>query len=151
VVPFAIRITRTSGWCRVMVEGELDLATAPRLELELARLEWRRPRLLLLDPRGLTFMDLTGLRVLLAAHARAERRGHELAILRGSRVVERLLQLLALDTGLNLIDDPAEVPPVRLLQASCRSGGRPTTKPRRGPLPQGLSLMAEENRVPRGP
>ena len=116
-----------------MVEGELDLATAPALELELERLEWRRPRLLLLllDFRGLTFMDVAGLRVVLAAHARAERRGHELAIVRGSPIVERLLQLLELDTVLNLIDDPAEVAPVRLLQASCRSGGR-----RASPQPQ---------------
>jgi anti-anti-sigma factor len=108
----------------VTVEGELDLASAPTLELELDRLEWRPPRLLLMDLRGLTFMDVAGIRVLLAAHERAERRGHELAIVRGAPIVERLMQLLGLDSVLDLIDDPAEVPPVRLLTASCRSGRR---------------------------
>jgi anti-anti-sigma factor len=106
VLPLAIRITRSSGWCRVTVEGELDLASAPTLELELDRLEWRPPRLLLVDLRGLTFMDVAGIRVLLAAHERAERRGHELAIVRGAPIVERLIQLLGLDSVLDLIDDP---------------------------------------------
>lgn len=107
----------------MVVEGELDLATAPTLELELDRLEWWRPRLLLVDLRGLTFMDLAGMRVLIAAHKRAERRGGELAIVRGPPIVERLMQLLGLDSVLDLIDDPFEVPSVRLLKTSCRSGG----------------------------
>lgn len=120
MLPLAIRITRTSDWCRVVLEGELDLATAPTLELELEldRLEWRRPGLVLVDLRGLAFMDLAGMRVLLAAHERARRRGGEFAIVRGAPIVERLMRLLELDTALDLIDDPAEVPPVRLLKAS---------------------------------
>jgi anti-anti-sigma factor len=129
---------RSSGWCRVTVEGELDLASAPTLELELDRLEWRPPRLLLVDLRGLTFMDVAGIRVLLAAHERAERRGHELAIVRGAPIVERLMQLLGLDSVLDLIDDPAEVPPVRRLAASCRSGGR-RASPRPQPVPSAPS------------
>ena len=94
MLPFAIKITRTSDWCRVVLEGELDLATAPTLELELDRLDWRSG-LVLVDLRRLTFIDLAGMRILLAAHARARRHGGELAIVRGPRIVERLVRLLA--------------------------------------------------------
>ena len=46
-----------------MLRGELDLATAPRLEHALAEAGDD----VLLDLRGLTFMDSTGVRVLLEA------------------------------------------------------------------------------------
>jgi len=108
----------TSDWCRVVLEGELDLATAPILELELDRLEWRRPGLVPVDVRGLAFIDLAGIRVLLAAHERARCRGGEFAIVGGAPIVERLMRLLELDTVPDLIDDPADVPPARLLKAS---------------------------------
>jgi anti-sigma B factor antagonist len=51
------------GTCRLTVRGELDLATAARLEQALAEAGDD----VLLDLRGLTFMDSTGVRVLLEA------------------------------------------------------------------------------------
>ena len=86
--------TRTSDWSRVVLEGELDLATAPTLALELERLECGRPARVLVDLRGLTFMDLAGMRVLLAAHERARRCGGGFTVVRGPPIVERLMQLL---------------------------------------------------------
>jgi anti-sigma B factor antagonist len=52
-----------SGACRLTLRGELDLATTPRLEDALAEADGN----VLLDLRGLTFMDSTGVRVLLEA------------------------------------------------------------------------------------
>lgn len=52
-----------SGACRLTLRGELDLATAPRLEHALEEAGGD----VLLDLRGLTFMDSTGVRVLLEA------------------------------------------------------------------------------------
>jgi anti-sigma B factor antagonist len=51
------------GTCRLMLRGELDLGTAERLERALADAGDD----VLLDLRGLTFMDSTGVRVLLEA------------------------------------------------------------------------------------
>lgn len=52
-----------SGACRLTLRGELDLATTPRLEQALAEAGDD----VLLDLRGLTFMDSTGVRALLEA------------------------------------------------------------------------------------
>ena len=51
------------GRSRVTLRGELDLGTAPQLEQALAEADGD----VLLDLRGLTFMDSTGVRLLLEA------------------------------------------------------------------------------------
>ena len=72
--------------------GELDLSTADLLQRELERLEASDPRWILLDLSGLTFIDSTGVRLLLSAHARS-RDSDRLTMLRGSAAVQRVLQL----------------------------------------------------------
>jgi anti-sigma B factor antagonist len=63
------------GVLRVAVRGELDLATAGRLEAVLAGAEERAVRV---DLRGLAFMDSTGVRTLLQAAEDAARAGTDL-------------------------------------------------------------------------
>ena len=63
---FDLTVTRDGGGaCHVALRGELDLATAARLEQALAEAGDE----VVLDLRGLTFMDSTGVRVLLEAAA----------------------------------------------------------------------------------
>jgi anti-anti-sigma factor len=107
--PFAIRVRQNRRRYFVTLDGELDLVVAPALMFELRRVEARHPELLVVDLRGLTFMDLTGLRVLVSAAEHARQRGYELAVVRGSRGVRRLLELVRIEAVLSLIDDPAEV------------------------------------------
>ena len=61
------------GGSRVTLRGELDLGSAPQLEQALAATNGR----VVLDLSGLTFMDSTGVRLLLEA---AELGGRELLI-----------------------------------------------------------------------
>jgi anti-anti-sigma factor len=61
------------GRCRLTLRGELDLGTAEQLEQALAEANGE----VLLDLRGLSFMDSTGVRVLLEA---AENRAGRLRI-----------------------------------------------------------------------
>jgi anti-anti-sigma factor len=63
------------GTVRVTARGELDLATAGRLEAALADPGGER---FLVDLRGLTFMDSTGVRTLLQATEDAARAGSDL-------------------------------------------------------------------------
>jgi anti-sigma B factor antagonist len=72
---FDLTVTRQEGACRVALRGELDLGSAPQLEHALAT---AGDGDVLLDLRGLTFMDSTGVRLLLEA---AERGGPGLRIL----------------------------------------------------------------------
>ena len=87
------------------ISGELDVASSQELEHELARLH--EVSLVVIDLRGLTFVDSTGLGVLVRAHQRAQERGCRLALVRGNGQVTRLLNLTGLDEQL-LMGDSAE-------------------------------------------
>lgn len=107
--PFAISIEETPEVARLVLQGELDIATSPQAEAELRRLEGEGAATIVLDLRGLTFMDSTGLRLLVAADARARESGHRLAIVRGPGPVHRVLEITGLHSRLDLVDDPAEL------------------------------------------
>jgi anti-anti-sigma factor len=66
----------------VELSGELDLGGAMVVELVLRRVERAGLPILLLDLSALHFIDLSGLRVILEAHARTRRRGQRLVLLR---------------------------------------------------------------------
>lgn len=89
----------------VAVTGELDVASAPGLERELAKLE--TVTLVVVDLRGLTFIDSTGLGVLVRAHQLAQQQGRRLGLVRGDGQVNRLLSLTGLDEEL-LVGDSVE-------------------------------------------
>lgn len=90
------------------VSGELDLASSPMLDQELARLAAAEPALLVLDLRGLAFMDSTGLSVLVRAHHHAEQAGRRLVLVRGGPQVQRLLNLTGLADRLPIVDSVEE-------------------------------------------
>ncbi|MEA2472359.1 MAG: anti-sigma factor antagonist [Thermoleophilaceae bacterium] len=89
----------------VELTGELDLASAPKLEDELKRVERDEPPVILLDLRPLSFMDSSGLRALLAADARAREGGRRLVLVRGDERVQRVLRITRLDERLEIVDD----------------------------------------------
>jgi anti-anti-sigma factor len=92
---------------RVAVSGELDLSSALTFEEELLRIEEQCPSLLVLDLRSLKFLDSTGLRLILSAHARAINRGRKLAIVQGGEAVRRIFRLTGVLERLNFVDDIA--------------------------------------------
>jgi anti-anti-sigma factor len=96
---------------RVAVSGELDLSSALTFEEELRRIELNcTPTLLVLDLRSLKFMDSTGLRLILSAHARAVNRGRKLAIVEGGEAIRRIFRLTGVLERLNFVDPPVAVP-----------------------------------------
>ena len=78
---------------RIAVEGELDLATAEELERELLRVEAGAAQVIVVDLSGLTFIDSSGVRLLLRAHARSRADGNRLTLLRGPAAVQRVFEL----------------------------------------------------------
>ena len=93
----------------IELAGELDLATAPKLDDEMKRLEEDGPAVIVLDLRGLAFMDSSGLRALLAADSRAREAGRRLVLVRGDERVQRVLRITRLDERLEIVDDlPAQ-------------------------------------------
>jgi anti-sigma B factor antagonist len=92
---------RDAGRVRVRLRGELDMAGAPTVGDRLQRLR-ERGEPVLLDLDELVFIDMSGLRVLLAAAEEARRDGWSFAVTRGSARVRRLVGLVALERQLPL-------------------------------------------------
>jgi anti-sigma B factor antagonist len=96
------------GGAVVRLAGELDLSQADNFSEELSRAEASDPPVLVVDLRGVSFMDSTGLRLLLAALRRAEPAGRRLVIVRGQEQVRELFRVARLDDVFELVDDPEE-------------------------------------------
>lgn len=89
----------------VRLEGELDLSTAARAETALQELERDDgPTTLVVDLRGVNFLDSTGLRVILAADSRARRSGRRVQIIAGPEPVHRVFRIALLDRRLEFIE-----------------------------------------------
>lgn len=95
---FQVDVRTEPGGTVVTVSGELDVASNQVLERTLARL--REVDLVVVDLRRLTFIDSTGLGVLVRAHQLAREQGRRLGFVRGDGQVNRLLSLTGLDTEL---------------------------------------------------
>jgi anti-sigma B factor antagonist len=96
---------RSEGRLQVLAaSGELDLAAAASLEEELDRALGSDSDRIVIDLRGLDFIDSTGLSVLVRAHQRAQESGRELGLVNPGAQVERLLTLTGLAERLTLPD-----------------------------------------------
>ncbi len=103
--------SREPDHVRLSLYGEFDIAGAPHFEAALAELERERPERILLDLRGLSFLDSTGLRALLLADTRAREDGRRLTILQGPEAVRRVFEITGLEERLELVDDEASLAP----------------------------------------
>jgi anti-anti-sigma factor len=104
---FDLEVTRNASSARIAPAGELDIATAPELERAIAEVTGDSARLdLVVDLRGLTFMDSTGLRTLVQTNAQAAQDGFTLSIVRGPSQIDRLFAVSGLDDVLPLVDAP---------------------------------------------
>ena len=77
----------------VRAVGEIDLASVPQLEQPLVELLDSGFGQIVLDLRDVTFMDSSGVRVLITAHQLAQDRGANLSIVVGTSRVRRTLEL----------------------------------------------------------
>jgi anti-sigma B factor antagonist len=92
----------------VALRGELDLEHAYTFDEELRRVERDRPHCLVLDLRGLSFLDSCGLARLLAARKRARRERRRLLLVRGNATVQRLLALTAVTEHFETVNEVPE-------------------------------------------
>ncbi len=97
----------------VALRGEFDLVTVSKVAEVLDRLEPQAAgvRHVVLDLRGLTFMDLPALRELLRQNEFARINRHNLAVVRGTDEIARLLELTGVEEQLVLVDDPDDLVP----------------------------------------
>ena len=103
------KTTRNGTVAVVAPTGELDLSGAAILESELERLA-AEPGLgsVVLDLRGLEFMDSSGLRLVVIADMRAREAGRRFALIRGGDTVHRVFEITRMSERLEFVDAPEE-------------------------------------------
>ena len=95
------------GYELLSVEGELDIATAPRMiaALNEAFAELKLP--LVVDLSSVDFMDSTGLALLMNAYRRVRRRGQGFAIVCPGGPISRVFEIADMVESLNVCPDRA--------------------------------------------
>jgi anti-anti-sigma factor len=93
------------GPYHLRIVGEVDVSTAGMLRRRVASLGHGTVRL---DMADVSFVDSSGLRVLLGAHNELAASGGRLELFRPSRALRRLLELTALDGHLHLVGGHAD-------------------------------------------
>ncbi len=92
--PLEIETEREGDSITIALSGEMDLATVDRLELAIRRAEGTDVGRIVLDLSELSFLDSTGLSVLLAANARHREDGNRLTFIPSKH--EAVTRVLAL-------------------------------------------------------
>jgi anti-anti-sigma factor len=108
---FDVTAERFGAEARIAVEGELDIATLPQLEQAVTRMRAQGLERMVIDLRGLSFLDSMSIELLLRLHGELTATGAELVIVRGPRVVDRIFDLMELERVLTLVDEPPELRP----------------------------------------
>jgi anti-sigma B factor antagonist len=129
--PFAVEVQWRDHVTIVQPRGELDLASIDTLRstLDAAIAETLHAALngietgarVLLDLRGLSFIDSTGVHLLVELDERAQRDGFQLTLLAPKAPIDRAIQVCGLDQVLPFVTHALEREPAR--SASGRQAG----------------------------
>ena len=90
------------------VRGEIDVASAPQFRAPVLDLMSQPSDTLIVDMSDVTFIDSTGLGVLLDAEKRSRAAGKSLRLVVTQPHVRRLLELTGLDEVLNVVASASE-------------------------------------------
>jgi anti-anti-sigma factor len=93
----------TGGVCVVALAGELDMSTIPGVESRLFR-ELRNGSTMVVDLTRLSFIDSSGIGLLIKAHQSADGTGLNTVVAPGSQV-DRVFGLAGIDRALRLFSD----------------------------------------------
>ena len=88
----------------IRIQGELDIATAPKLESVLLHAMDSGAPSIVLDLGQVSFIDSMGLRVLVSAAKESRKNGDRLRIDCGSGRVRQMMEITALDRSLPLVE-----------------------------------------------
>jgi len=94
--PFHCEVESRDGTAYVRPTGDLDMSTVPALEEQIKACVDGGGRRVVIDLRGLTFMDSTGLTLVTRWNNESRRDGFELALIPGHQRVQRLFELTSM-------------------------------------------------------
>ncbi len=93
--PFSLAVVPDRDEVGVVMTGDLDVASADALDRKVRELQGSGFEQIVIDLRGVEFMDSAGLRVLLSLRNDAARAQHRLTLVSGPPAVQRVFDLTA--------------------------------------------------------
>ena len=103
---FQVTTDRVDGGVVVAAAGEIDMSTSPQLRAALRDPGSAAPAVVL-DLREVTFMDSSGLGVIVGQQKRAREEGYRFSVaVAGAPEVRRILELSGLVGVLHVVDTP---------------------------------------------
>jgi anti-anti-sigma factor len=94
--PLTISVSHEGDEALLVLKGELDPHTAPRLRDQIDQVAGDGASRIVLDLADLGFIDSSGLRVIISAHKQAAERGGRLVLRSPSPTARRLLDITGL-------------------------------------------------------
>jgi anti-sigma B factor antagonist len=101
---FRVEATDIGPSLEVRLVGDVDLAAFDTIDTLLATAQSNGTRDVLVDLRPVTFIDSSGIRVLVRAAMRADDLGGRFRLIPGSTQVQRVFQITALENRLRFVD-----------------------------------------------
>jgi anti-sigma B factor antagonist len=101
--PFRCDVEPSHGKVHLIPRGEIDLASVPVLEGKLRELRETGFDHLVVDLREVTFMDSTGLRLILAWDDESRADGVDFELIPGAPIVQRLFEITGVTGRLRFV------------------------------------------------
>jgi len=105
--PLVVAVDESNSTLRLRLVGEFDLTGVDAVERALGRLS-QLPllRRVVFDLRGVSFLDLAGLRTILRADARGRSEEFEVVVVRPRSTASRIFTLTRAGDQLSIVNDP---------------------------------------------
>jgi anti-anti-sigma factor len=105
--PFSYEVgSDQAGTTRLRLSGELDMGASATLRSALHDLQHGGAQEIIVDLRGLTFLDSMGLSALLEAHQAGQDGHHKVSFIRGQRTVQRVFSVTEMDKRVEWVEPP---------------------------------------------
>jgi anti-anti-sigma factor len=105
--PFEMRSERQADSARLILAGELDIATAPEVDQAVRGMLSDGVRDLIVDLHDLRFIDSSGLRLLILLNERATAEDWSLKLIRPSDRSLSVFQITGADENLPFVEEPS--------------------------------------------
>ncbi|HEY6638074.1 MAG TPA: STAS domain-containing protein [Solirubrobacterales bacterium] len=101
-----IAVSESGGVRLVRLTGELDMAGVNHFDRQLGADGALEAKTFVLDLRGLTFIDSSGLRALIMADDRVRAGGGRFVVVRGSDRVNQVMEMTGVAQRIEVVDEP---------------------------------------------
>jgi anti-sigma B factor antagonist len=110
--PFAIEIEGTHDAYMIRLSGAFGAECRQQFEAHLEPIVAASPSRVALDLRELTFIDSTGLAIVLKTDADLRAKEIRLVVIKGKGQVRRVFELTDTERVLTTVEDPADIPAI---------------------------------------